>query len=178
MPPKKNRANIKIIKVKRQATTYMVDISLKDTVDTLKEKLVQMINTTDGLKLIDKPIGLQEQDSMKLADINNESIKIPNIDLIDDSDSETENNVNNDKNNDQIDSDETKSNSNQNSIQISADGIKLGVFNDPNDIYNSEIADLDVEDTTKVEKLNLQDFATLAFKYGDEPYTIYEPKYE
>lgn len=131
-----------------------------------------MVNGTGGLKIDDKPIPLTDQDEMIIEGVNDELIKAPNIGLMDNSDSDD--NTNHEINN-EIDTEINGTDSKD--TQITINDIHLGLFSDNNDIYNSEIKDMEFSDSTKIDTLNFQDFVNLAFRYKDEPYTIYELKY-
>lgn len=170
MPPKSSTPNVRIIKIKRQGTTYMMEVPLKSTFLDLKNTLMLMVNGTGGLKIDDKPIPLSDQDEILARGMSDNSIKVPDIGLVDDSDSDTD--LENGKNDTEI-----NSNTNSNNIQITVNNIHLGSFTDNHDIYNCEINDMAVSDSTKIENLNFQDFVSLAFRYDNEPYIIYEPKY-
>lgn len=179
MPPKKNiNKELLILKVKRQASTYVVDLSIKDTVQVLKDKMVDMINSTNGLKVDDSPVTLEVQDMLDTEKLHD--VKVPQIGL-DDSDSDADQDhdleVQHDNNNGDVSSLATELNNDSN-VQISAEHITLGVIDDPNNIYDSQITDLDVTDSTKISTLGLQDFATLAFRFKDETYKIYKPQYD
>lgn len=174
MPPKKDSGNLLFLKAKRQASTYFVGISKKDTVNQLKNVLVDMINQSGGLKLDDSPVPMNDD----LEQINDQQMVVPKIGLNDSSDSEEENhdagkNQNDDSND--AKSDDTEMND-PNRVKLTVDEITLGSFDNMNNIYSSNVSELTIEDGTKIETLFLQDFALIPFKYKDENFNIFKPQ--
>lgn len=178
MPPKKTNTDLVILKLKRQSSTYILDLNVKDTVATIKEKLVVLINSTNGLKIIDNPISLDLQSSLEHNEADKD-IAIPKIGLNDssDSDSNNDNNDDDDDLNNDTKSTATEINNNSN-IRVTTDDIFLGKFENSNDIYDSKIIEFDELDSTKLGKLQLQDFTTFAFKLKSEDFKIYKPQYD
>lgn len=139
-----------------------------------------MINSTNGIKLNDQPVSLDSVDAMNTI-LDNPNIEVPKIGL-NDSDSENDDdgieNGNVVKDNDVEDkSVGTELNDNA-QIEVSVTDVCLGTFDDINDIYRSKITELDTSDETKIDKLNLQDFVSIAFRYKDEEFRIYKPQYD
>lgn len=182
MPPKKVITNTLILKLKRQSTTYMVEIPSDQTVSELKSCLVNMINSTNGLKMDDSLESLDENGELNV----NDKIEIPNIALDEsDSDSDDDLNLNTNSNRGQqvdIENSEAKSASTEindkSRLRVSNDDIVLGIFTDTNDIYTSTVEPLNEDVDVKLENLNFQDFTPIAFKYTDEKFKFYKPRYE
>ncbi|CAI8509185.1 unnamed protein product [Pichia kudriavzevii] len=171
MPPKKSNEKPLILKAKRQSTTYMLDVSLKNTISQLKEKLVNMINTTGGLYVNNLPHKL-DTDALHIPD---NDIEIPQIGLKNSSDSENE----------EVKSRSVDDNgsvatriSGNSPVQITTEDITLAIFDDQNDIYHSKIRNLELDDSAKIAELNLHDFMCLAFKFKDEEFKIFQTVYE
>lgn len=180
MPPKKASKNLLVLKLKRQSSTYVVESNANGTLDDLKVKLTTMINSTNGLKKDDTPISLDVQDSMNLS-AGVDHVPVPKIGLNDSSDSETEKAIAENSEDEAIDIEEksTATELNDNShIQVSADQIIIGKFENGADIYASAIEEFDEADDSKLDKLDLEDFASLAFKLKDEEFKIYKPQYD
>lgn len=148
----------------------MVNLPASSYASEIKNQLVEMINCTNGLKLNDEAVKLSDEDLLdKLPDV-----EVPKIGL-DSSDSEAEDTSNN---NNSIESAETEIND-FTRIQITADDITLGLFQDVNDIYESKINELDLTDNDiKISQLELSNFSVVAFKYKDEKFSIYKPPYD
>lgn len=175
MPPKKTNQDLLIIKLKRQSSTYIVDCNQKDSIGDLKKKLAHMINSTNGLKLDDRPVSLAEMDAL----IDKDNIPVPNIGM-NDSDSESDGEINADDND--IKAKDSNSNSTElnddSCVQVSEDDITLGTFTDPSDVYTSSVEVIDLPDSTKLNKMNNQDLGSLAFKIKSEEFKIYKPQYD
>lgn len=135
-----------------------------------------MINSTNGVKINDKPVSLEDQAALAGTGLINVDVSVPKIGL-NDSDSESDNASNNNDNDNETKSTATELNDNSN-IKINTQDIIFGKFENINDIYNSQIVEFDVSDDTKINKLSLQDFTSLAFKLKSENFAIFKPQYE
>ena len=182
MPPKKVIINTLILKLKRQSTTYMVEIPSDQTVSELKTCLVNMINSTNGLKMDDSLKSLDENGELNV----NDKIEIPNI-ALDESDSDSDADLNSNTNSNigqqvDIENSEAKSASTEindkSRLRVSNDDIVLGIFTDTNDFYTSTVEPLNEDVDVKLENLNFQDFTPIAFKYKDEKFKFYKPRYD
>ena len=175
MTPKKNNTDLLLLKLKRQASTYLVECTANETLGELKQKLTTMINSTNGLKVNDEPISLDVQDSINLPE-DTKHVPVPKLGLIDsDSDAEAEGD-------EDVDIDDNKSTATEINdalnVQTTVDIIKIGNFENTSDIYGSKITEHNEPDETKLKELGLQDFVSLAFKLEGEEFHIYKPQYD
>lgn len=175
MPPKKNNADLLLLKLKRQASTYLVECNVNDTLGELKQKLTKMINSTNGIKVNDEPISLDVRDSI-IMQADTKRVPMPKIGL-NDSDSDADA-----KGDEDVDIDDGKSTATEkndaSNVRVSVDAIKIGNFENSNDIYASKITEQSEPDETKLKGLGLQDFVALAFKLEGEEFRIYKPQYD
>lgn len=171
MPPKKDSTGVIFLKLKRQSSAYFVRISKKDTVLQLKNVLADMINQTGGLRLVDKPIPIND-----VMDVmNDQNIDIPKVGLNDNSDSEMDNDVA-DTTDNKNDTELNQTGINDpNIVKVSFEDLSLGAFEDQNNIYNTNIGEFTYEDTDKLESLPLQEFNIIPFKYKDEKFELFKP---
>lgn len=177
MPPKKINQDLIIVKLKRQSSTYILDCNQKDSIGDLKKKLAHMINSTNGLKVDDRPVSLAEMDAL----IDKDNKDVPNIDMNDsDSDSDLDIGINTEDND--IKANDSKKNSTElnddSFVQVLEDDITLGIFTDASDIFSSSIETIDLPDSTKLTKIDNQDLESLAFSIKSEEFKIYRPQYE
>lgn len=175
MPPKKSNKDLLLLKLKRQASTYLVECTPNDSLGELKQRLTRMINSTNGLKVNDEPISLDVQDSINLPE-HTSCVPVPKIGLNDtDSDAEAEGE-------EDVDFDDNKSTATEINdalnVQTTADIIKIGKFENSSDIYGSKIMEHNEPDETKLKEMDLQDFVSLAFKLEGEEFRIYKPQYD
>ena len=63
-------------------------------------------------------------------------------------------------------------------ILVKEEDITLGLFSQLGDIHSSNVTILDMPDSTKLDKLNWQDFIPIAFKHKDEEFKLYRQQYE
>lgn len=172
MPPKKANADLLLLKLKRHSSTYIVDVRKKNDLAHLKAKLVEMINTTGGLPIVDKPITLHGNSG------GPPDIEMPIIGVAD-SDSESDSDLQARDGNDEsksasVSTDITASTK----ILVKEEDITLGLFSQLGDIHSSNVTILDMPDSTKIDKLNWQDFIPIAFKHKDEEFKLYRQQYE